>query len=251
MNSFIGWIGGKKLLRNEIIKRFPQGFDRYIEVFGGAGWVLFGCERHAQMEIYNDMNSDLVNLFLCVKNNCNELQHELEFILNSRELFELHKYEIMRSTLNNIQRAARFFFLTSYSYGNNTREFCCKSKGIIKPVEYLKLVQKRLNMVVIENKSYDNLIKLYDRTSALFYLDPPYFGTEKLYNRCSFTSDDHEKLHFTLQGLKGKFILSYNDCDMVHTLYKGFNIEEVARSNNLASRYGDKKLYREVLIKNF
>ena len=38
MNSFIAWIGGKKLLRKEIVKRFPEeGFTRYVEVFGGAG----------------------------------------------------------------------------------------------------------------------------------------------------------------------------------------------------------------------
>ena len=42
MNSFIPWIGGKKLLRKEIIKRFPkEDFTKYVEVFGGAGWVLF------------------------------------------------------------------------------------------------------------------------------------------------------------------------------------------------------------------
>ena len=45
MNSFIAWIGGKKLLRKEIVKRFPEeGFTRYVEVFGGAGWVLFEKE---------------------------------------------------------------------------------------------------------------------------------------------------------------------------------------------------------------
>ncbi|MBU9079381.1 DNA adenine methylase, partial [Erysipelatoclostridium sp. MSK.7.34] len=38
MNSFIPWIGGKKLLRKEIIKRFPkEDFTKYVEVFGGAG----------------------------------------------------------------------------------------------------------------------------------------------------------------------------------------------------------------------
>ena len=46
MNSFIAWIGGKKLLRKEIVKRFPEeGFTRYVEVFGGAGWVLFEKEQ--------------------------------------------------------------------------------------------------------------------------------------------------------------------------------------------------------------
>ncbi|WP_349239051.1 hypothetical protein [Petroclostridium sp. X23] len=38
MNSFIGWIGGKNYLKKEIVKRFPEKFGRYIEVFGGAAW---------------------------------------------------------------------------------------------------------------------------------------------------------------------------------------------------------------------
>ena len=37
MNSFICWIGGKKLLRKEIIGNFPDKVERYVEVFGGAG----------------------------------------------------------------------------------------------------------------------------------------------------------------------------------------------------------------------
>ena len=46
MNSPIGWIGGKRALRQEIIALFPQdGVGRYIEVFFGAGWVFFGREK--------------------------------------------------------------------------------------------------------------------------------------------------------------------------------------------------------------
>ena len=51
MNSFIAWIGGKRLLRKAIIERFPEeGFDRYIEVFGGAGWGRFGKEVGKELE---------------------------------------------------------------------------------------------------------------------------------------------------------------------------------------------------------
>ena len=39
MNSFISWIGGKKLLKRKIMEQFPKNFDRYIEVFGGAGQI--------------------------------------------------------------------------------------------------------------------------------------------------------------------------------------------------------------------
>ena len=64
MNSFIAWIGGKRLLRKAIIERFPEeGFDRYIEVFGGAGWVLFGKEVGKELEVFNDADSNLIARF--------------------------------------------------------------------------------------------------------------------------------------------------------------------------------------------
>ena len=66
MNSFICWVGGKKLLRKSIIDNFPEGTDRYIEVFGGAGWVLFGKEPH-KLEVFNDIDGELINLYRCVK----------------------------------------------------------------------------------------------------------------------------------------------------------------------------------------
>lgn len=41
MNSFIGWVGGKSRLKKYIIPLIPKDVERYIEVFGGAGWVFF------------------------------------------------------------------------------------------------------------------------------------------------------------------------------------------------------------------
>ena len=89
MNSFISWIGGKKLLRKTILEQFPESgtFDRYIEVFGGAAWLLFYKESHAKMEVYNDINGELVNLFRIVKYHPDALQKELDWILMSREQF--------------------------------------------------------------------------------------------------------------------------------------------------------------------
>ena len=67
MNSIISWVGGKKALRDLIYLRMPKNYDRYIEVFGGGGWVLFGKPPDKCMEVYNDFNSNLANLFYCVK----------------------------------------------------------------------------------------------------------------------------------------------------------------------------------------
>ena len=66
MNSIISWVGGKKALRDLIYLRMPKHYDRYIEVFGGGGWVLFGKPSDKCMEVYNDFNSNLANLFYCV-----------------------------------------------------------------------------------------------------------------------------------------------------------------------------------------
>lgn len=63
MDSFISWIGGKKLLRKKVLEQFPDAgeYDRYIEVFGGAGWVLFSKEKHTPLEVFNDVNGELIN----------------------------------------------------------------------------------------------------------------------------------------------------------------------------------------------
>lgn len=61
MKSFIGWVGGKSHLKNQIISLISKYCDRYIEVCGGAGWVLFGKEKiKGQMEVFNDFY-----IFLC------------------------------------------------------------------------------------------------------------------------------------------------------------------------------------------
>ena len=69
MNSFIPWVGGKSKLLWIINKMAPDHYSRFIDVFGGSGTVTMsrpiqpGC-----MEVYNDFNSNLTNLFCCVKN---------------------------------------------------------------------------------------------------------------------------------------------------------------------------------------
>lgn len=249
MNSMIGWIGGKKLLREEIVKRFPPKIKRYIEVFGGAAWVLFHKDRHAELEVYNDYNSDLVNLFRVVKYHYSEVQKELSYILNSREVFEDFKAQYTVRGHTDIQRAARFFILIKTSYGSGCRTYGCRKKDISG--DYLRQIQERLANVVIENKSYDSVIEVYDRTNALFYLDPPYYGAEKYYS-AEFGPEDHEHLKAILAGIKGKFLLSYNDCPYIKDLYEGFNIEAVNRNNNLVGRYNHiDKRYSEFIIKNF
>lgn len=66
MNSFMSWVGGKKALREEIVIRLNRKCDRYVEVFGGGGWILF-YKPPGKFEVYNDFNPNLVNLYRCVR----------------------------------------------------------------------------------------------------------------------------------------------------------------------------------------
>lgn len=250
MNSFIPWIGGKKLLRKEILKRFPTELPtRYIEVFGGAGWVLFYKQPNAkQLEVFNDLNGDLINLYRCIKYHVEEVEKECSLLLNSREIFLDFKSQLNERGLTDIQRAARYLYLIKISYGADRETYGTNSKNLYYAVDMLKDISKRLQRVVIENKCYDDLIKVYDRTGALFYLDPPYFKTEKYYGEL-FSKEDHLKLKEILSNIKGKFILSYNDCEFIRTLYADFYIEEVDRNNNLIQQ--DKSRYKELIIRNF
>lgn len=92
-------------------------------------------------------------------------------------------------------------------------------------------------------------MKTYDRESALFYLDPPYYEAEKYYPD-RFMPEDHERLKDALTRIRGKFILSYNDCPEIREMYKGYSITGVERQDNLVMKTNPRR-YRELIIKNY
>ena len=132
MDSFMTWIGGKKALRGKIVEQFPAHgtYNRYIEVFGGAGWVLFSSDRHATMEVYNDVNGNLINLFRCIKYHPDAVQDELQYILLSREQFYDAREQIEIRGMTDIQRAARFFVLIKESFGADLHSFGLRSRDM-------------------------------------------------------------------------------------------------------------------------
>jgi DNA adenine methylase len=285
MNSIISWVGGKKALRDIIYQKMPKEFGRYIEVFGGGGWVLFGRTPDVAMEVYNDFNSDLANLFRCVRDQPMAFLKELGFLpLNGRdEFFVLRKFleqeeftdafmhqelelaqreltpvqfdEIKailleRAEMNDIRRAAAFFKVIRYSYGSGCTSYGCQPFDIRKTFDLIWQGSRRLKDTVIENKDFEELIKQYDRENAFIYCDPPYYLTEGHY-AVEFRREDHFRLRDTLKGCQGKFLVSYNDCEFIRELYQDFRIESVSRLNNLAQRYDSGCEYAEVLISNY
>lgn len=254
MKSFIGWIGGKSHLKNQIISLIPNNCTRYIEVCGGAGWVLFGKERiKGQMEVFNDIDGDLINLYRQIKNNCSDLQSEIDW-LQSRELFNQYRYEIENKIeLSDLQRAARYLYLIKCSFGSNRNSFATATKSINNIIDELPAYKERLKNVIIENRDFESLIKTYDRPQAVFYVDPPYVASERYYNKryVSFNKDDHIRLNAVLKAIKGRFILSYNDCDFIRNLYKDYNIRNISRHNLLPVTNENRAEFKEVIITNY
>lgn len=252
MNSPIGWIGGKRALRKEIIELFPQeGVGRYIEVFFGAGWVFFGREKPpGQLEVINDRDGQIVNLFRCIKYHRAALQEELEWLVSAREIFFAAMAQLHTDGLTDIQRAARFFYLLKNSFGCDKRTFATSGKSVMNSIDYLEQVQKRLKGVVIENRDFEPILKTYDRPDALFYLDPPYLGTEKLYEGI-FRWEDHLRLAANLKELKGRFVLSYNDDPRIRELYDWCDIKATARRETLSGAGKNQSSFKEIIIRNY
>lgn len=114
--------------------------------------------------------------------------------------------------------------------------------------EYLTEVSARLKRVVIENQDFEKIIKSYDRPGALFYLDPPYYEAEKYYPD-RFNPDDHERLRAALGNIKGRYLLSYNNCSEIKEMYKDYTIIEEDRQHNLSLENG--RTYHELIIRNY
>jgi DNA adenine methylase len=250
MDSF-GWMGGKKLLRTHIAKLIPADITFYIEVFGGAAWVLLYKDRWARHEVYNDLDNRLVNLFMQIKWHPDELIREFEDMLNSRSMFLQIKNN---KGITEIQKAARFLFLLKNSFGSLGSHFGTSKKsggaalgGRNHLINRLKKINQRFDKVVIENKSYEDLIKLYDEQTNFFYCDPPYYHGKTYDNSKDF---NHEVLRDILSNIKGRFLLSYDNCPEIKKLYKDFRMIELSRTKGINRKYG-KSDYQELLIMNY
>ena len=256
MNSFMSWVGGKKNLRDAVLARFPPYYERYIEVFGGAGWVLFHKPPGMDFEVWNDFNGNLSNLYRCVRDKPNKLKYKLRYVLNSREDFDriasLHKRGIF-SKLCDVDRAAKFYQLIRYSYASGLDSFASQPHSIWTDFPMIDLAARRLQKVIIENKDFEKLIRQYDRPVSFFYCDPPYFATENYYKDVGFTAKDHIRLRDALLDIKGRFLVSYNDCPEIREIWHkpNIHIEEISRLNNLAQRYDGGCQYAELLISNY
>ncbi len=258
MNSIISWVGGKRLLRGKIIPLIPP-HQTYCEVFGGAGWVLFGKSadkrtwgkkgKEPYTEVYNDINGELVNFWKQVKYHPGSLALELNRELISREVFTEHAHGRPRTEM---ERAVRFYYMLGCSYGSQSKNFCIMQGHRYLPLRDVRKIEKaseRLSNVIIERRDWRKILDRYDSRETFFYLDPPYYEHERLYRRDDADEFiDHSELCERLKEVKGKFVLSYNDCAEIRHLYGSFNIKEVSAIYSVS---GERTEETELLIMNY
>ena len=254
MKSFLSYLGGKSLLAGKIAPKIPE-HTCYCEVFAGAAWMLFKKEP-SKVEIINDINSDLVTLYLVVKNHLEEFIRYLKWILVARDEFARFVAE-NPETLTDIQRAVRFYYLIRSGYASRIKQPTLSVStlrrsnfNIVRLEEELSIVYFRLARVYIENKPYEHILARYDKPHTFFYLDPPYYGCEDYYGDGIFCRDDFVKLSHLLAGLQGKFILSINDLPEVRKIFAGFKMESVGTTYSVAGANKKKKV-TELLIMNY
>lgn len=248
----INWIGGKRLLRKTIAKLIPEDIGSYIEPFCGAAWVLFYKEKWANLEVINDLNYDLVNMFNVIKYHPDEFTKELKWMYNSRSVF-VQQTELKPVT--DIQRAVKFFYLINRSYGAKGNSFATarngktsSGKSHLNILDRVWAASSRFDKVYIENLDFEELISKYDCDSAFFYVDPPYVEGADYYEVVN-KKFDHERLKKCLDKVKGRWLLSYGDNSYIRKIYKNYEIIEVSRHNTMNSTV--KSTFKELLIKNY
>lgn len=264
----IPYIGGKSYLAGWIISNFPKNYQQktYCEVFGGGGWVLFKKEQ-SNVEVYNDLNKQLVNLFRVIRDNYPEFSHRAGWTLHSREMY-LEAIQRLREDkfLSDVEKAMHYATLriqtfsagNSFSWGYMISADKIASGKWLPFIKRLELINTRLKRVQIECLDFEKIIEKYDTKNTLFYLDPPYVGVEFYYKNADvdFKREDHIRLAKTLKRIKGKFVMSYYENELVRELYGKYRIikkDAVKHSCGITrnSKTKDKPKSVELLIMNY
>lgn len=249
------WVGGKRLLAKKIIAR-QRGIEHrcYVEPFVGMGGVFLRRDFAPACEVINDYDREVSNFFRILQRHYVAFLDMLKWQLASRSEFE-RLLQVDPNTQTDLERAARFLYLQKLVFGGKRRG----NFGIIrtdsarfdltKLVPVLEDVYERLNRVVIECLPWQAVIDRYDTDGTLFYLDPPYYGSESYY-QAAFCRDEFTEMADRLRTLKGRFILSLNDCPEVREIFSNFDVEKVAVPYSLTRQTHCRGERGELIISN-
>ncbi len=192
--------GSKRIIAPEIIKYFPQTFDRLIEPFSGtcAVSILTAIEKKCDQFWINDINEPLINLMQECINNPEGLVAAYSDIWkaqfcegnNNVDYF----YKIRDEFNHGFDDPARMLFLLArvvkgavrYNSNGELNQSCDKRRSGTKP----KLIENNAYSISnllkgkIEFSSMDyKKVLAKAKPGDIVYMDPPYQGTSQSDNK--------------------------------------------------------------------
>lgn len=247
----VPWIGGKRRLAKRILPLFPE-HTCYVEPFCGAA-ALFFLKKPGKVEVINDINGDLMNLYRVVKHHPDEFLRQFEWSLVGREEYDRLK-SMPAETLTDIQRAARFYYLQKQNFGSRVGSYIFGAGTMRSPTldlsrirEDLSRANKRLIRTRIEHLGWEQCIERYDRTYTLFYCDPPYWGTEGY--GVDFPMSEYFRMAELAKSIKGKMVISVNDIPEMREVFAGLEMQSLDHKYSVGG--GKRTPARELIIRNF
>ncbi|EML2646402.1 MULTISPECIES: DNA adenine methylase [Enterobacteriaceae] len=248
----VPWIGGKRRLAKHILPLFPA-HTCYVEPFCGAA-ALYFLKTPSKIEVINDINGELVNLYRVVKHHLEEFVRQFKWALVSRQIYKWLQ-DTPEETLTDIQRAARFYYLQKQAFGGKVADHTFGTSttsaprfNLLRIEEELSMAHLRLSRTLIEHLDWNQCIERYDRPHTLFYCDPPYWGTEGY--GVEFGLENYDHMAELARRIKGKMIISVNDIPEMRQAFNGLNIQTVDISYNLKVT-GKATPKKELVICNF
>ncbi|EQA3607262.1 DNA adenine methylase [Enterococcus faecalis] len=274
VKPFVKWAGGKRQLMSEITKYKPQSYKKFVEPFVGGGSVFM--ELQNPKTVINDFNSELINSYIIIRDNVNELVHELEKHKenDSKEYFyELREWDRngILEKKTDVERAGRFIYLNKTCFNglfrvNSQGQFNVpygnyKNPNIVNR-EVLIADSKFLNKsgIKILNGDFEKAAKTA-RKGDFVYFDPPYASLDDTQNFVGYTFNgfdfkEQERLRdlFVELDKKGCFVmLSNSSSKTIHELYCDYKDTTViiGASRNINSKANGRGKVDEVLIMNY
>lgn len=248
------WLGGKKQLHGRIIQRIEAlSHKTYAEPFVGMGGVFLRRRFKPRLEVANDFNGEIINLFRILQRHYPQLMEVMKFQISSRREFDRLRVTDPR-TLTDLERAARFLYLQRLAFGGKVNGVfgVAPTSGPRFSLSRLEVIleeaRERLDGVVLECLDWREIIDRYDTPATLFYLDPPYFGGETDYGKAMFARKDFSEMAARLADIRGAFILSINDTPEVRKIFSDFHLEEVSLTYTVSS--AGAMPARELLVSN-
>ena len=119
----------------------------------------------SDVEVLNDVNGELINLYRVVKHHLEEFVRQFKRALSSRQVFKWLQ-ATPEETLTDIQRAARFFYLQHSAFGGRvdgqsygTATTAPPGLNLLRIEENLSAAHLRLASAYIENLPWFECIR--------------------------------------------------------------------------------------------